>query len=293
MAVCRLAGSVPPERGDDAPKPNAFHVGRPGGVRRDRLRRGGGHRGANRSGPAPPAGRPGVYRRHRGLVPMKSGSAAPGRDCGGHCRRRILQGSRVIQLTMYADTDSVTRSSTLISPLQQPVDAFAAANQGLRVKVTGFVKGMGGAIPAILAGRRARRSSGPGARPSDTPTARRADLAAPIPWVRRLGTAWRCNGLARPDSSRPHHRAACTPGWGDRRMGLPAAVSGATSSHGGSWPLRSLVFSRFYGQRNPGLGTGCDAWSAVPCLATLGWATAHRSRLGLQRRRRDPVPART
>ena len=35
-----------------------------------------------------------------------------------------------------------------------------------------------------------------------------------------------------------------------------------------SWPRRRVrpvtVFSRFYGQRDPGLGMGCDAWSAVP-----------------------------
>ena len=53
---------------------------------------------------------------------------------------------------MYADTDSVTQSPTLLSLLQQAVDAFAAANRGLRVKVTGFMKGMGGAIPAVIAG---------------------------------------------------------------------------------------------------------------------------------------------
>ena len=53
---------------------------------------------------------------------------------------------------MYADTDSVTQSPTLLSLLQQAVDAFAAANRGLRVKVTGFMKGMGGVIPAIIAG---------------------------------------------------------------------------------------------------------------------------------------------
>ncbi len=97
------------------------------------------------------AGRPLARRRVLQLVAGTAAALVTG--CArGFGAAAPVRGSGVIELTMHADTDSVTQSTTLLSLLQQAADGFSAANKGLRVTVTGFMQGLGGAIPAIIAG---------------------------------------------------------------------------------------------------------------------------------------------